>query len=756
MTPAGWPSLLGEITAHLRPAPTADQVRGLESLPARSAEESTIPESMDPRLRRALSSLGIASLYRHQAEAYAAVGEGRDVIVTTSTASGKTLCFNLPILDAILREPATRALYLYPTKALGNDQRAALARLITGTGQRVSVAVFTGDTEQDERDRIRSSPPHILIGNPDIIHFQQLPYHDTWERWWTNLSFIVVDEAHVYRGVFGSHVAHVLRRALRIALHYGASPQVIAASATIGNPEELLEELTGRPPRLISRDGSPRSRRDVVIWHPAVRQWTPLGPIYESVEDTTAHVVTAAMLSGRTAIAFARSRPLVERIRRLVDRELQERGHAHLRERVASYRAGYDVDRRREIEGALRSGSLQAVISTVALELGIDIGSLDVAVLSSYPGSRMSFWQQSGRAGRRDRDALVMLVPSQNPLDQYFCAHPNRLVDAHAEDAALDASNPEVAVGQLACAARELRLTETRDGDLYGASILRNIPVAEGRGVLVVQRRGWVAAPGRGRPDEVSIRSIDDDRYALLVGRDNIGEIGNRYIPREAHPGAIYLHDGDPYRVLAVDRVSRVVRLKPSEEGLLTNPIGHRDVLVTHEVSRRGVRGLLLEARFVRVKAVDEIVAYLQIDERTRRPRGGPIELDTPMGLTLDTEAVQLLGDTHLLASALHGVEHMLRALGSLVVLCDATDLEGHTEMEGQPVAFVFDRNPGGTGLAGRLYDRLEEVADAARDRIAGCPCEEGCPACIQSGTCLRRNDGLDKRATRNLLRASD
>lgn len=751
----GWPVALSEIAAQLRTAPTSDQVRGLHSLPARAAEAQPLPKEMEPRLRAALERDGIHTLYRHQAEAYRSVRSGEDVVVTTSTASGKTLCFNLPILDTILQEPSTKAVYLYPTKALGNDQRAGLGRLISAIGKGVTVSVFTGDTEREEREHIRSTPPSILIGNPDIIHFQQLPYHHEWERWWADLKFIVVDEAHVYRGVFGSHVAHVLRRAIRIARHYGADPQVIAASATIGNPSELVASLTGRRPHLVDRDGSPRSRRDVVVWHPPVRQQTPIGPIYESADETTAHLVAASLIANRTVIAFARSRTLVERIRRLVDRELEDRGRPDLKRRVASYRAGYDVDRRREIEGALRSGEVGAVVSTVALELGIDIGSLDVAVLSSYPGSRMSFWQQSGRAGRRDREALVMLVPSQNPLDQFFCEYPERLTVADAEHATLDASNVEVAVGQLACAARELRLTEARDQRLYGTDVMANVPIGEERGVLVSQRRGWVAAPGRGRPDEVSIRSIDGERYSLLVGRDVIGEIDYRYIPREAHPGAIYLHDGEPYRVLQVDSASRIVSLRHSDEGVLTNPIGLRNVFVTGVLDSRRVRGLSISVRHVQVKVVDRIVGYFHVDERTKRPRGGPLDLEEPMDLVLETEAVELTASPGTPGSALHGAEHMIRALGSLVVLCDAADLEGHTELEGEPLVYIIDRNPGGTGLAGRLFERLEDIVAAAADQLERCPCQDGCPACIQSGSCLRRNDGLDKQTTALLLGAS-
>ncbi len=747
-----WPAMLSQLEGALVPGAQPGQVLAMRHLSASPGQFLELPADLHPDLASALARSGISDLYVHQRMAFDQVSAGTDTVVTTSTASGKTLCFNLPILNAVLADPSARALYLYPTKALANDQLAGLASLSAKLGGRVTAAVFTGDTAKEERDRILSSPPNILIANPDIVHFQQLAYHPTWERWWASLRFIVIDEAHVYRGVFGSHVAHVLRRVRRIAAHYGSDPVVVAASATIANAPALLEALVGRPTTEISGDASPRPNRDIVVWRPRIRQETPLGPIYESVDETAARLLAASLIAGRSAIAFAGSRVSVERIRRRTERALSERGRSELIGALASYRAGYDADRRREIEAQLRTGAVRGVVATVALELGIDIGSLDIAILAGYPGSMMSFWQQAGRAGRRDRDALILLVASQNPLDQFLASHPDRLLGAGVEDARVDPSNPEIAAPHLTCAARELRVTDRGDSPYYDEATLNAIHRAEGAGDVVRERRGWVAAPGRGRPDEVSLRSMNDHPYALLVYGQTMGDIGERYIPREAHPGAIYLHDGDAYRVRRLDHAARTVILEPSNEGLLTEPVGHRSVRPGENLRVRRLNGIGLDVALFRIHVSDRIIGYVQLREVTGRALGSMVDLPEPIETAFETVGLRL-GAARAEGSTLHALEHVIRALGALVVLCDSADLEGHTELEGAPVAYIFDTTPGGTGLCQSLFERLEEVLDAARSRVSECACRDGCPGCVQHGRCMRRNQDLDKAGLLALLR---
>jgi DEAD/DEAH box helicase domain-containing protein len=701
-------------------------------------------------VRHALGSQGISKLYSHPRGALDLAHEGHDFVVTTRTASGKTLCFNLPVIDAALNDPTTRALYLYPTKALANDQLAGVNALMRTSPGLVRAAVFTGDTPSDAREQIKSRLPNILIANPDIVHYQQLADHVAWARWWSELKFVVLDEAHVYRGVFGSHVAHVMQRLQRIASHYGSAPQVFAASATIANPTELVARLIGRDEvQHVDQDGSPRTSREIIAWSPPIKAKTPAGPIYESVDDTTVGLVVAGMLAGRSVIAFARSRRQVERLRRDIERALRERGRLDLVTSVASYRAGYDVDRRRGIEQSLREGATRAVISTVALELGIDIGSLDMAVLDGFPGSLMSFWQQAGRAGRRDRPALVIMVVSQNPLDQYLAEHPDRLIGGAVEHAVLNPANSKVAIGQLTCAGRELAL-RAQESQTYGDDVFANVPLAVSVGKLIADRRGWHAAPGHGRPDEVSLRSIDDHPYALLVRNEPVGEIESRYIPKEAHVGAIYLHDGDKYRVQRIDDLERTVRLKPTEEFLLTNPLGVRDVTVRECQATKSHGMLTIE--LVTLLATDTIDSYVHINEMTKRRAGGIIALADPRSIELTTMGIRIVPSTQVGGEALHAVEHLLRALGTVNILCDPADLEGHTDVDGGPVAYVYDRNPGGIGLAETLFDRIEHVMEISAERVASCECRHGCPACIHSGNCLRRNDALDKRGAEALL----
>ena len=742
-----WPASLVDVTRRLHSAPADTQLLNLRIEAPVDGSYTSLPGELDPRLVDALGRKGITQLYSHQAATYDAAAGGSDVVVTTPTASGKTLCFNLPILSSILREPDTRALYLYPTKALANDQLASLGELVRPLDGVVSVAVFTGDTPKEDRAAVMASPPNILIANPDILHDQQLADHMAWERWWSHLRWVVIDEAHTYRGIFGAHVAHVLRRLIRVAAHYDARPQFIAASATIANPVELVSSLTGRQPLLVGESGSPRPGRDIAIWQPRLQRMTPTGPIYEAVEPTTAEFVVASLLAGKSCIAFARSRRVVERIRRDVDRELAKRGRRDLVGAVRSYRAGYEPDVRREIERGLRTGAIRAVISTVALELGIDIGSLDVAILAGYPGSAMSFWQQAGRAGRRG-SALVLLIASQNPLDQYMATHAERLVGGPVEDAVIDPANDEVASRQLTCAARELTLRDS-EASLFGDETLGRVATAVKQGWVVRERRGWMASPGHGRPDSVSLRGIQDTRYTLLVGESPIGEIESRYLPREAHEGAIYLHDGEPYRVVSVDDDLRLVRVRPSDEGVLTDPIGERSILERSHRSTRMIGPLRVE--LLDLGIVDKVIGYVELGEGTRRQRGSPFTLPRPRELRIETVGIRLALE-EASGSAMHAAEHLGRSLGSVTVLCDPADLEGHTEVDGIVKAYIYDRTAGGVGLAKALFGRVDEVLSAARSRVDECVCEDGCPACIQSGSCIRRNRALDKVGARRLL----
>jgi DEAD/DEAH box helicase domain-containing protein len=721
-------------------------------IPARDADYSPLPEGLQTSLAQALARHGIDRLYSHQREAWDAVEAGRDIVVVTATASGKTLCFNLPVLSRSLADRSTRALYFYPTKALANDQFGALSELLQGVDDPPTVAVFHGDLPADDRVAVLRNPPNIMLATPDIVHFQHLPKHPLWAPWWSRLRFVVLDEVHTYRGVFGSHIAHVMRRVRRVAEHYGATPQFIATSATIGNAGEHVSALVGRKVAEITQDGSPQVARDVVLWEPLL---VVAGEVvaHTASERQASLLFAASVKSGRNAIAFARSRRTVERMKRHATKLLTDAGDSSLAHAIASYRAGLDVSRRKAIEKALRTGTMKGVVATNALELGIDIGYLDIAVLSSYPGSTMSFRQQAGRAGRRGRDALVVMVTSQNPLDQYIADHPTDLVASAPERATTDLSNPRIATAQLGCAARELPFGPS-DRALYGDFLDGQVEAMVDEQHLVQHgshyQAGWRAA----RPAQANLRSIEGAPFVLLDAGRRIGEIDARYVPREAHSGAIYLHDGDAYRVVAVNERAREVHVRESSEGVLTEPIGERYIDVS-ESKANGVGPGGLGLQLAKLHVSSQYGRYLEVDEATRRPRGRPIAIDPPARLDLWTEGVVMTGGPLTPLAVLHSLEHLLRAMAPLVVLCDPSDLEGHTDLEGTGAAYVYDRHEGGVGLAQKLFEGIDIVIAACRERLASCGCDAGCPRCVQSFSCLHDNEAIDKVGLQRLIGGS-
>lgn len=751
-------AVVGELPVTLRtimarlPSGTATRpILALRRMPARPAVLAPIPMDVHPSLALALHrNRGIDQLYLHQADAWTAVQRGEDIVVVTPTASGKTMCFNLPVIDRCMKYPAARAVYFYPTKALANDQLTALRELLDGMDDAPTIGVFHGDLARDEREQIVREPPNILLATPDILHFQQIPKHVEWRRWWANLQFVIIDEAHAYRGVFGSHIAHLVRRMRRVAALYQAAPVFIAASATIGNPVEHAAGLIGRSPRLIDRDGSPQAPRDIAIWEPLTFDGALRPVAYANSEHEAGRLFASSVLSGYSTIAFAKSRRTVERLSRRVNRQLKQAGQHALAASVVAYRSGFSRERRREIESGLRNGSVKGVIATNALELGIDIGSLDVAILSSYPGSTMSFRQQAGRAGRRDRPALVVMIASQNPLDRYIAAHPEMLLSASVEHAVTDLANPRIAVGQLGCAAREGRLTRA-DAELYGPGFPALMRSMVDERALIELPSGWEPGRRAARPKDVSLRSIDGKAYTLLLGETVLGEIDARMVAREAHPSAIYLHDGQAYRVIRVDSLTRTIRLESSDEGVVTEPKGERYIDMLALKRERAIFSGQVKLSLGQIKVSTRIVGYRELDEETGNQRGDVFDIE-PMRSDLTTVGVRLEPFAGVDPAGLHAIEHLLRSLAPLTILCDRSDLDGHTEMDTAPVsAYVYDRHEGGVGLAERLFADIDQVLPAVAEQLETCSCEEGCPACIQSGSCLLENESLDKASARRL-----
>ena len=726
-----------------------EELAHLTTEAAREARTAPLPESLHPGLREALDRRGISELYAHQAAAYEAARAGGNVIVTTGTASGKTLAFNLPVLDALAADRHARALYLYPTKALAQDQARSLAELgVRG----VRPAIYDGDTPTEQRRQIRGWA-NLVLTNPDMLHVGILPRHDLWGDALHNLRFVVVDEAHVYRGVFGSHVGNVLRRLRRLARIYGAEPQFLFASATIANAGELARSLVGEDATVVKDDAAPRPERTVALWNPPLLD-AELG-LRASTLGEASRLLAGLTGAGLRTICFAKSRRAAELIHRFASDRLEPATAA----RLAPYRAGYTPQQRREIERRLVAGELLGVTSTDALELGIDIGDLDCAISVGFPGTVASLRQQWGRAGRREH-GLAILVASEDALDQYFMRDPEALLGRRVEAAILDHANPRVLDGHVAAAAFEAPVDES-DAATLGAAALERAPhVPE----LRETPRGWVWAGKDSPAARVPLRSTSPD--AFLVVDASTGEtLGLAELERAystVHEGAVYLHLGRQYLVRELDLHARRALVEPFAGDFYTQAKKETETAI--EEPLRVERRLGLELSFGRVSVTERVVGYQKKAIADGSTLGTfPLELPPT---TFDTEAVWFVPRPHqlegleampLLLSSLHAAEHSLIALLPLWAMCDRWDIGGlstnlHLDT-GAPTVFVYDGHAGGVGIAERGFEQFEGwVADTAR-LLEGCPCERGCPSCVQSPKCGNLNEFLDKAGALTLLR---
>ncbi len=717
--------------------------------PPRAGRTEPFPNDLDPRVASALVAQGITALYAHQAEAWEALHAGGNAIVTTSTASGKSLAFNLSVLDLLAREPKSRALYLYPTKALAQDQARALQRFgLKG----VKPAIYDGDTEAERRWQIRKWA-NVILSNPDMLHVGVLPHHDRWGDVLANLRFVVVDEAHVYRGVFGSHVGNVLRRLRRLARVYGSEPQFVLASATIANPAELAEALLGEPATVIDSDTAPSTERTIALWNPELLD-AELGVRASSLGDAS-RLLAALVEQGLRTICFAKSRKAVE----LIHRFASERVTPATAARLAPYRAGYTPSQRREIEGRLMAGELLGVTATDALELGIDIGSLDCAISVGFPGTVSSLRQQWGRAGRRS-PGLAVLVASEDALDQYFMREPETLLARTVEAAILDHANPRVLDGHVLSAAFEGPIDE-RDVDTLGPEALERAAVLP---ELKRTEAGFVWA-GKDYPAaRVLLRSGEMDSFTVVEEESGtvLGTVERSRAYSTVHDGAVYLHLGDQYLVTRLDVDARMALVRRANVDWYTQA---KKETATEIVEPTRVEPRLgLHLAFGDVSVTERVVAY------QRKSISGGDTLETvPLDLpetSFDTEAVwfsptprQLVGLEEMpkLLSSLHATEHSLIALLPLWAMCDRWDIGGLSTnvhpQTGLPTIFVYDGHAGGVGITERGFDRFEGWVEDTAKMLAGCPCAEGCPSCVQSPKCGNLNDYLDKVGALTLLR---
>ncbi len=722
----------------------AEEVAFTRTEPARGPRLEPIPDELDPRVRERLAH---DALFSHQREAWDAARRGEHVIVTTGTASGKTLAFNLPVLDSLAREPKNRALYLYPTKALAQDQLRSLQSLAV---PRVRPAIYDGDTEADRRWQIRRWA-NLILTNPDMLHVGVLPHHDRWGDVLQNLRYVVVDEAHVYRGVFGSHVGNVLRRLRRAAAMYGADPQFLLASATIANPAELAESLLGVEATVVPEDGAPRAERTVVLWNPELLD-EELGVRASALGDASRLLAELAQRGLRT-ICFAKSRKAAELIHRFAADRVPE-----LRSRLAPYRAGYTPQQRREIERRLVEGDLLGVSATDALELGIDIGLLDCAISVGFPGTVASLRQQWGRAGRRGH-GLAVLVASEDALDQYFVREPETLLGRRVEAAILDHSNPRVLDGHVLSAAFEAPIDEA-DRPTLGAAALERAPELP---ELQHTPRGWVWA-GKDYPAaRIPLRSTSPDSFSVVDTATGalLGLVERERAYSTVHDGAVYLHLGEPYLVQELDLAARHALVQPFSGDWYTQV--KKETMTEIAEPLRTERRLGLEVTFGRVVVTEQVVGYQRKSIRDQSTLG-LVRLELPM-TEFETEAVWYLPEPEQLEGlereprllgTLHAAEHAMIAILPLWAMCDRWDIGGLSTnvhpQTGRPTIFVYDGHPGGVGINERGFEVFEGwVEDTAR-MLAGCPCSDGCPSCVQSPKCGNLNEPLDKHGALTFL----
>ena len=744
---AGWEPALG-------PAREDGRLVAESAEAATMAKLTDLPDALHPELARALADVGIESLYSHQAAAYDTARRSH-LILTSGTASGKSLSFNLPVLDGIAQEPKRRAIYLYPTKALAQDQARKLGEL-RPPGLRE--AIYDGDTPREDRPSIRRRA-NLVLTNPDMLNVGVLPHHKRWGDFLANLGWVVVDEAHTYRGVFGSHVANVLRRLRRVARIYGADPRFVMASATIANPGELAERLTGLPFELLDDDGAPRAGREIAMWNPPVIErhtMTRRSPVSEAAD-----LLVELVSRGVRTICFMRSRRGIELINRFASMKLAEDGKGDLADRIAPYRAGYTPQQRREIEAQLASGDLLAVAATDALELGIDVGELDAAICVNFPGTVASLRQMWGRAGRRRR-GLAVYVAGEDALDQFFCRHPDEFLERPVEAAILDHRSEQIQLQHLLAAAYEAPLGPEDDeilGEGWRERAERLVTAGElrhGRGERYLTRSGDFVA-GR-----IALRSSSADSVAVVDASSGemLGNVEAERAFSNVHPGAVYLHLGRSFEVAELDIGSRRAIVKPFEGDYYTQVKKETEVYVEGIETQR--RALGVELSFGTVSVSEQVIAY-------QRKRLGDnkvidiVSLDLPEQDFVTQALFYVIGDrmaaalpSEVLLGALHASEHGQIAVLPLISMCDRWDIGGLStnihHQTGQPTIFIYDGHPGGVGITRRGYEQFERLVGDADRLIRECPCDDGCPSCVQSPKCGNLNEHLHKGGALELM----
>jgi DEAD/DEAH box helicase domain-containing protein len=755
-----------EITAflnHLKALPGYDgQIVHNEHLAARRADYGELDEPLAPELQHCLDEHGLSRLYSHQAQAVNAARAGKNVIIATSSASGKTLCYNIVVMQSILSEPGGRAIYLFPTKALAQDQLGTLHDLFCPAILPFeSVSTFDGDTPRSERADIRKQG-RIILTNPDMLHVGILPNHQFWAAMLRRLRFVVVDEAHFYRGVFGSHVAVVLRRLRRLCRLYGSNPQFILCSATVANPGEHAEGLTGLPCEVVDRDGSPRGWKDFVFWNPPLMDEKKTARKSAHWESTG--LFTELVLQGTRTLTFTRTRRLTELIYIYARQRLQEESY-ELSSLIMPYRAGYMPEDRRKIERELFGGKLLGVVATNALELGIDSGGLEATIIDGYPGSISSTWQQAGRSGRGEEESLSFLVAWDNPLDQYFMRHPSSFFQKGFEHVLVNPGNHYILRAHLLCAAWE-RPLDALDEEIFGDKYVEERDALVEEKQLRERHGRWYLAPSISYPAQsINIRSSSGEEISVVdVATGSLMETVERSVAFfQVHPGAIYLHQGEPYLIAKLDLTNKIAYAEPTNANYYTETKEIHDLHILEEKESKTVGETKVHVGEVDVTV--DVVGFKKYRQYSEEMIGEEA-LDLPsitfptvaLWFDIPASAVAKIVEKGMdFAGGLHAAEHAAIGILPLFALCDRNDIGGvstpfHPDT-GKAQVFIYDAYPGGIGIAEKGYEMITELWEATLNVIAECPCEDGCPSCVQSPKCGNNNKPLDKLAAGVILR---
>ncbi|MDR0493121.1 MAG: DEAD/DEAH box helicase [Nitrososphaerota archaeon] len=721
-------------------------------MPAHIASFGELEKPLPENLQRVLLYRKI-QLYSHQAQAINEARSGKNVVIVTPTASGKTLAFNIPVLEALTSDEKSTALYIYPAKALANDQLKVLKGLEKESGIKADANIYDGDTPQHQRSNIRKNS-RIILTNPYGLH-QYLPWHYQWRNFFQNLRFIVMDEAHVYRGVFGSSVAMVIRRLLRICNHYHADPQIILSSATIANPKEHAKKLTGKDCEIVSNDGSPRGKKSFVFWNPPFIGST--NTLRRSTHLETKDLLTWNVLQNLQTLCFTTSRQTAELVTRWTKEELTAK--AKPTNVVTAYRAGYLPQERRDIENRLKNKKLSGVVSTNALELGIDIGSLDSVIISGYPGTVISTWQQAGRAGRSNLESIVTLVAYQNPLDQYFMKHPSDFFGRSHEQAIIDLRNRYISLGHIMCASSELPINDL-DKQFFPELLAESIQALEQEKLVRKTPRGWVYSGTARTTEVVSLKNISDKTVTVLCEGNLLETLTLNKAYEEAHSGAVLLHQGETYICENLDLDQLIAKVRQENVNYYTEALKDVEVTIdkTHEKSDKSTGIGLGELSITEIYHTYITKTYDTVIKRI--PLNLPPLTFSTVGLwfIVPDEVKEEIENRGLdFGGGLHAVEHAMIAMAPIFAMCDRWDIGGlstplHSDTN-ESTIFIYDGFEGGIGISEVLYLKIKLLWEKTLELIEKCECKEGCPSCIYSPKCGNENEPLDKKAAGIILK---